>query len=200
MADNKRSLKDWARFFLGAYTPPEFILIILRFFSGLAKKALTALVNFIRTHRALSFSLLGVFLVAIAGLWVYRFSESRKPQPIHVDVWLSAPENARDGGEAQPLVLEFYGSAAPVDMVDKEVAEGITLTPSMPGLWRWVGDDVLVFTAERPWSIGKKYSVGFARDFFPPHIRVDSSLSFSIEDFSIWEGEAEFYIDPEDSS
>ncbi|MDR1373535.1 MAG: hypothetical protein LBJ24_01050, partial [Treponema sp.] len=205
MADNNQSSRNWRRFFFGSYTPPECILIVIRFFSGgrfaaLINKALAPLKHFVRTRRVLSFSLLGLLLALIAGLGAYRFYESRRPQPIHITVSVTVPENALGGREAQPLVLEFYGSAAPVDMADKEVPEGIHITPSIPGRWRWEGDDMLIFTAESSWSAGKKYTVGFAKDFFPPHIRVDSSVSFSMEDFSIWGEEAEFYIDPEDGS
>ncbi|MDR1277335.1 MAG: hypothetical protein LBK02_01135, partial [Treponema sp.] len=102
--------------------------------------------------------------------------------------------------EAEPLVLEFYGSAAPVDMADQEVSGGISINPPINGVWRWEGDDTLIFTAERPWSIGAKYTVSFAKDFFPPHIRVDPSFFFSIEGFSVWDAGSEFYIDPENSA
>jgi uncharacterized protein YfaS (alpha-2-macroglobulin family) len=205
MTDPSRSPKNWGRFFFGSYTPPEFILIALRFFSrgaftALVKRALAPVKNFARTRRPLFFSLLGLILAVIAGLGAYRFYESRKPQPIYVAVSVSAPENALGGREAQPLVLNFYGSAAPVDMTDKEVPEGIRINPPMEGLWRWEGDAVLIFTTEQFWDLGQKYTVSFAKDFFPPHIRVEPSISFSMEDFSLWEGEAEFYIDPEDSS
>jgi uncharacterized protein YfaS (alpha-2-macroglobulin family) len=205
MADNKQSLKKWGRFFLGSYRPPEFIFVIARFFSSgkfsaLMRKGLAPLKNFFRTRRALSFSLLGIFCACIGVYGGWRFYESRKPQPIRVSVSVSAPANALGNREARPLVLHFNGSAAPVDMADKEAAGGISLSPAVPGRWRWEGDDSLVFTAEKPWGVGWKYRVNFAEDFFPSHIKVDSSPFFSIEDFSLRQGEAEFYIDPEDSS
>ncbi|MDR0997714.1 MAG: hypothetical protein LBL70_01490, partial [Treponema sp.] len=200
MSDNKRPKRNWLHFFLGTYTPPELFPALIRFFSALVKKTLAFLKRGVKTHKALSFSLLGLLLAAVIGSGVYRFYESRKPQPIYISASLHNPENAAGGREAQPLVLEFYGSAAPVDMVDKEVPEGISINPPMNGVWRWEGDHLLIFAAERPWGIGTKYTVSFARDFFPPHIKVDRSFSFSTEGFSVWSAGSEFYIDPENSS
>jgi hypothetical protein len=99
MTDNNHSPKNWRRFFLGSYTPPEFILIGIRFFSdgafsALAGRVLSPVKNCIRTHRALSFSLLGIFLAAVTGATAYRFYESRKPQPIHIDVSVHTPKDA----------------------------------------------------------------------------------------------------------
>jgi uncharacterized protein YfaS (alpha-2-macroglobulin family) len=205
MADNNGHPKNWLRFFLGSYTPPEFILIGIRFFSrgtfsALLNRAFGPVKNFIKTRRALSISLLVLLLAALASLGTYRFYESRKPQPIRIEVSVSAPANAVGKREARPLVLNFHGSAAPVDMADKEVSGGIDMSPPIAGQWSWAGDDTLIFTAEKPWLVGKKYSVSFAKDFFPPHIRVISPVSFLMEDFFIQEGDAEFYIDPQDSA
>jgi uncharacterized protein YfaS (alpha-2-macroglobulin family) len=201
MSDNNRSKRKWGRFFFGSYTPPELFLVIIRFFSGgHFKNALNRLKNGIKTHKVLTFSLLGLLAAAIAGSSAYRFYESRKPQPIYIPAEVYAPANAVGSQEAKPLVLEFYGSAAPVDMAGKEAPGGISINPPMNGVWRWEGDNVLIFTAEKPWSIGAKYTINFAKDFFPSHVRINPSFSFSIEDFSVWEAGAEFYIDPEDSS
>jgi uncharacterized protein YfaS (alpha-2-macroglobulin family) len=205
MTDNQQSPKNWRRFFLGSYTPPEFMLIIIRFFtsgkfSALADKILGPVKNFCRTRRVLVFSLLGLAGVSFGVLTGLRVYESRKPQPISIRVSVNAPGNAEASREARPLRLDFYGSAAPVDMVDKEVSGGISINPPVKGLWRWEGDDSLVFTPEGPWPAGRRYIVSFDQDFFPPHIRVALNHSFSIEDFSISRGDAEFYIDPQDSS
>jgi hypothetical protein len=213
MKDTKRSSKKWLRFFLGSYTPPEFILIVFRFFSGgafsaLLNKALSPAKHFFRTRRVLAFSLLGLVVALIGVVMGLRFYESRKPQPIIVRVAAHAPENATASREARPLVLEFAGSASPVDMANREVSGGIDINPPIKGLWRWEGDNALIFTPEGPWPMGKRFTVSFAPDFFPPHIRVVSksatrlaaTISFLIEDFSVQRGESEFYLDPQDSS
>lgn len=38
-------------------------------------------------------------------------------------------------------------------------ARGVKLTPAHPGAWRWAGPAALVFTPEKPWPAGKRFTV-----------------------------------------
>ncbi|MDR1904586.1 MAG: alpha-2-macroglobulin [Treponema sp.] len=208
MSHQKRDFKSWLHFFLGFYTPPEFVLIILKFFTGGRFKELLRPLSSksdqikaaYKTHRVRFFVIMGTIYAVILFFIGFFFFESRKPQPIFIDFFVSAPTNEPDPDDRKPLIVEFEGSAAPLEMADKEISGGITINPPMPGIWRWIGDDTLVFTAENAWKIGSRYTVNLGKNLFPRHIRTNNSFAFNIEDFSLVEGDTEFYIDPEDSA
>jgi uncharacterized protein YfaS (alpha-2-macroglobulin family) len=196
MANNK----NWKRFLFGFYTPPGWILLIKDKLSALVSGGLKSLGAFKKAHRRCCTVILAGICGVVIFLVGFNFFESRKPQRILLNCRISEPANALGDREALPLAVSFNGSAAPVDLAGKEVTRGITINPPISGSWRWDGDDLLVFTADRDWSIGKKYTISFTKDFFPPHIQMARNISFTIEDFKISAEDGEFYIDPEDGS
>ncbi|QQO09971.1 alpha-2-macroglobulin family protein [Breznakiella homolactica] len=198
MAGNSdKEPRNWIHFFLGRYSPPEFIKIAVN-------RIKTSVFPWIREHsktiRKTALIAAGVIIVFFGILVGYSFYQSRKPQPIVIRSSVSSPSFILDEQTWEPLVIRFNGSAAELEMIDKEVETGITVNPSIQGTWRWDGDTSLVFTASQPWAIGKKYTVSFGKDFFPSHIKTENSVSFTIDDFELYIGSAEFYIDPENSS
>ena len=146
-------------------------------------------------------AVIGCLAALIIGLGINSFYQSRKPQPISVNMRVEAPETTGDPESRRPLSVLFRGSAAKVEMKDSEVPSGlITINPPIEGTWQWKGDDLLVFSTEEAWRIGKRYTVTFAKDFFPSHIKVDSGFNFEIPNITLGIAASEFYIDPEDSS
>jgi hypothetical protein len=204
----KRSFRDILRFFLGSlsYTPPEFWKVAANAIKrGPVPAALKKTGSFLtgqwRNHRVRSSIILAVLLLIPVGNAAYKFYLSRLPQLIKVGFRVQVPGTTGNPEDRPDLAVIFRGSAATVEMMDSEVPEGmITINPPIEGTWRWHDDAMLVFTTEQNWKIGKKYTVTFAKDFFPSHINVDGSFNFEIEDFNLRITEAEFYIDPEDSA
>ncbi|MDR0668854.1 MAG: alpha-2-macroglobulin family protein [Treponema sp.] len=211
MAEKKQG-RNWFRFFLGAYTPPEFLGVLFRFFfkGGIiraVKKLFSPAGRFYAGHRFLFFLVCGLVLAALGGLFAWNFYESRKPQPIVVMYRpIQFPANEASGSAARPLIVEFYGSAAPLELVGKDFGSGtedplVTISPGIEGSWRWEQSDILTFTASGSWEIGRHYTVNFGKGLFASHVTPNSrSFSFDIPDFSLFLGEGEFYIDPENAA
>jgi uncharacterized protein YfaS (alpha-2-macroglobulin family) len=211
MAEKKQG-RNWLKFFFGSYTPPEFLGLLFRFFfkggiAGAAKRLVSPAGALYRTHRALFFLLCGLVLAGIGVLWGWNFYQSRRPQPIVVDYWQARAPGSQSGDTELPdLVVEFNGSAAPLELVGVDFEAGmeepsISVNPPIAGQWRWYQDNTLVFTASGAWEIGRNYTVSFGKGLFAPHVApISRSFSFSIPDFSLHMGEGEFYIDPEDAA
>jgi uncharacterized protein YfaS (alpha-2-macroglobulin family) len=203
---NKWKTADYVRFFLGSYKPPEFFGVIAAYFAKgpippAVKKTGAFFVDQWKTHRVRSCAVIAVLCLIPIGFSAYKFYESRKPQPIAVNYSVQSPGTTGHPDARQPLSVHFHGSAATVEMKDKEVPAGmININPSIEGVWRWEEDDTLIFTTEQTWQVGKRYSVTFAKGLFPDHIKVNNSFNFDIEEFWLRISEREFYIDPEDGS
>lgn len=202
----RRGAGDYVRFFLGSYKPPEFFGVLADAFRrGPIPRIAAATGAFIssqwKNHRARFCAIIAFLCLIPAGFAFYNFHESRKPQPISVTFSVRAPGTTGNPEYRSPLAVFFHGSAAAIEMKDVEVPAGmISISPSIEGVWSWHGDDTLIFITGQTWQIGKRYTVSFAKDFFPAHIKVDKSFTFDIEDFSLRISESEFYIDPEDAS
>jgi uncharacterized protein YfaS (alpha-2-macroglobulin family) len=207
----KRRIRQWLAFFLGSYTPPEFLRILFRFFFkggiiGAFKKLGSLIGLWYKTRRVSFFLFFGLVLLSIGGAYAWNFYQSRKPRPIVLEYFLAqSPQNKIAGREALPLTLEFYGSAAPLELVGKDLDVGtenppISISPPMAGQWRWERDDILVFLASGSWEIGRQYTVTLGRGLLASHVLPSGrSFSFTIPDFSLDMGEGEFYIDPENA-
>ncbi|MEI6714935.1 MAG: MG2 domain-containing protein [Verrucomicrobiota bacterium] len=101
----------------------------------------------------------------------------------------------------KPILIQFSGPAAPIDLIGKPaLPKSVTLSPEIPGIWRWESSDRLVFEPQADWLPPQRYSIsfgpeGFATDckitFDPKHPQNNpaQNLSCSIEGQS-------FYIDP----
>jgi uncharacterized protein YfaS (alpha-2-macroglobulin family) len=204
--DNKKKAKDFVRFFLGSYKPPEFLSVVATaFMQGPVPRIVKTVGAFFSgqwmNHRVRFCAILAVLCLIPVGYKAYNFYESRKPQPIIISFSVQPPGTTGDPDYRTNLQVRFYGSAAKVEMKDSEVPAGmIAINPPIDGVWKWIGDDALIFSTEQTWHIGKKYTVTFAKGFFPEHLKVDNNFTFDIEEFSLRISEKEFYIDPEDAA
>ncbi|MDR2747966.1 MAG: hypothetical protein LBB77_11045, partial [Treponema sp.] len=208
----KKQGRNWVKFFLGSYSPPEFLGVLFRFFfkGGIlraGKTLLTPAGAFYRAHKVLFFLFCGLVLAGIGGLYGWRFYQSRQPQPVVVDYWpAQTPDYRPNAGDAPPLTLKFYGSAAPLELTGRDLPSGteaplISINPPIEGSWRWEFDDTLTFTASGLWEIGRSYTVTFGRGLFASHVVPGrKSFSFDIPDFALNLVQGEFYIDPENAA
>ena len=203
---SKKSASEIARFFLGSYKPPEYFGIIANAFKSgpvpkIAKKTGEFFAGQWQSHRLRSCAIIAVLCLIPICNSAYNFYQSRKPQPIKINFSVQAPGTTGYPESRPKLAVMFRGSAATLEMKDREVPAGkININPPIEGVWKWFGDDMLEFTTEQTWKVGGRYTVTFSGDLFPSHIKIDNSFQFNIEDFSLKITEREFYIDPEDSA
>jgi hypothetical protein len=164
----KKSAGEMARFFLGSYKPPEFIGILANAFKRgpvfrIAKTIGAFFAGQWQNHRVRFCLILAVLCLIPIGYKAYTFYESRKPQPIMVRYSIQPPGTTGNPEYRPKLSVQFRGSAATVEMKDTEVPAGmITINPPIDGVWKWAGDDQLIFSTEQNWRIGKRYTVTFS--------------------------------------
>jgi uncharacterized protein YfaS (alpha-2-macroglobulin family) len=206
----KNGGRNWIKFFLGSYTPPEFFGALFRFFfkGGIiraAKKVFIPVAGFCGAHKGLTVLFFALILGGAGGAWAWNFYQSRKPQPITVEcAVVQGPRDSLGEISALPLILEFRGSAAPLELIGQDFSSGlespsIRINPPVEGQWRWEREDTLIFHATGSWEIGRQYTVTFGKGLFASHIQASKNyVSFPIADFSLVMGNGEFYIDPED--
>jgi len=203
---DNRSAAQIAKYYLGTYTPPEFLYVLIQAFKTgpipkFIKKAKDFIINQWTTKRIRCYAVIAFLCLIPVGIISIKFIQSRLPVPINVSFNVTPPDTTGNPEQRRPLSVNFYGSASTVEMMDKEVPEGkITINPPVAGTWKWEGDNVLVFNAQESWKIGARYTVTFAKKFFPAHIKVNKSFNFNTEEFALNVSQREFYIDPADGS
>lgn len=147
--------------------------------------------------------LIGLFaIVAISasGWFGYQWWQAR-PKPVTVDFTVQAPERAdiEQQEPPHPLVVTFAGSVAPLALVDKDVTDGIVMSPKVAGHWHWVDDKTLEFRPDKEWTVGEKYGVKLEKNAVAPHILLTKwNVDFASPVFVSTLEKAEFYQDPTD--
>jgi alpha-2-macroglobulin len=143
----------------------------------------------------------GLLLAAVAGGWHGWKAWQARPQPIKVQFTVSevARTQIENDQKPDPLVVKFNRSAAPLALVGKDVAQGITVTPEVAGTWRWSDDSTLEFRPKDDWPVGVDYKVSTARSVFAPQIVLAAwDFPFHSPRFAASIASAEFYQDPTD--
>jgi alpha-2-macroglobulin len=141
-----------------------------------------------------------IVAVIIGGYAGWQWYE-HLPEPYYLQVSVSRPDPTPLEPNAIPdnVNVQFSGSAAKLGAIGKNVTSGITVTPPLEGVWRWVSDSQLVFTPRNDWPIGQDYTIKLDRKLFPSHILLrDYSYSFRSPDFGASIVDEEFYEDPTD--
>ena len=140
-------------------------------------------------------SIAGVFVLLLAGIFVYAFIESKKPVEMTVSYRISAPDIASKPMDS--MSINFYGSVASLDSIDQPITSDVSISPAIQGSWKWLNDDCILFTPSEPWQLGTEYTVTFGKQLFADHIAIDKSdkNSFKTADFRISLYSANFVID-----
>ncbi|MEP7181937.1 MAG: alpha-2-macroglobulin [Betaproteobacteria bacterium] len=150
-------------------------------------------------------SALALALVAAAGVggWYgWQWWEAR-PVPVTVGFKVTAPSRTEieNDGKPNPLVVEFARGVAPIAKIGKEIVDGIEMTPTIAGTWRWRSDKVLEFAPKDDWPVGAGYGVTLAPAAVAPQILLaDSKFAFKAPAFVARIAGAEFYQDPVDAA
>ena len=139
---------------------------------------------------------------AAGGGWHY-YHRPDPTKPVEATFQIQPPGRTRiedAGAKPDPLSIRFSQSVAPLQNAGKEVSAGITISPVAEGVWRWNGDQELLFEPKSDWPVGTQYTVSFARQgvIAPQRLLKDYTLKFSSAPFVAKLGAAEFYQDPID--
>jgi len=110
--------------------------------------------------------LLAIVAISASGWFGYQWWQAR-PKPVTVDFTVQAPERAdlEQQEPPHPLVVTFAGSVAPLALVDKDVTDGIVMSPKVAGHWHWVDDKTLEFRPDKEWAVGEKYDIKLEKNF-----------------------------------
>ena len=130
--------KDFARLLFGSYKPPEYVVLFANAVKRIAVKIGGFFTGQWRSHRIRLCLIITALCLIPAGLRVSIFIESHKPQPISIDFNVTVPRTTGDPDNRSSLSVNFRGSAATLEMKDKEVPPGnISINPPINGVWRW---------------------------------------------------------------
>jgi len=159
------------------------------------------------------FALTTAFILTAAV--IIRYVENR-PQPPKVVASVVSPGiTPYTEGELSPLPLKInfkveadpsspidtVSSVARIDLVNTSLTNGISIEPSISGVWRWDDENRLEFKPSIDWPAGQKYVVRFETSLFAPNLILASTdVEFVTPSFSATIDEAAFYQDPVDSS
>jgi uncharacterized protein YfaS (alpha-2-macroglobulin family) len=177
------------------WTPPPWAAFLGRATAGLARRG----AGKVRQHpKGFALSLLALVLLVFGADAGYRWYQNR-PRPVSYTLTATNPAVTRLEETLRPnaLYLHFSGSVARLEAIGKPVTAGITVTPAIPGEWRWGNDQMLSFTPSEDWAVGQEYKVVLDRSLFPDHILLDAyETRFTSAPFSASITDFQFYEDP----
>lgn len=142
---------------------------------------------------------------ALGGGWYGWQWHQNRPKPATVGYSVEAPgltDYAQETIAPKPLRVQFHASVAPLQAVGQAVSQGVTLTPALPGAWRWANGRVLVFEPERDWPVGQRYEVRLSPETLlaPGVLLADKQFAFESAAFTARLQRASFYQDPRDDT
>ncbi|MBM9614074.1 alpha-2-macroglobulin family protein [Desulfobulbus rhabdoformis] len=137
--------------------------------------------RWLAAHPALSFSLLLILAGGSLTGWYGYTWYSQRPQPQTVEYALESPaltDYASSPVKVHPLRVRFGQSVAPIDIIGKEVLQGIRLEPSLKGSWKWEDDQTLSFIPAQDWPIAQTFRLSFSKDaLFTPGVLLGAYAS-----------------------
>ncbi|KGP63591.1 alpha-2-macroglobulin [Legionella norrlandica] len=152
-----------------------------------------------------SIALLFIMLLGAGTYGAYWYNNL--PKPIYISSSIIIPDITPNEENLIPnnLIIDFGiknnefipQSVAPINLVGKDIDQGIEMTPEIAGKWNWNSDSQLVFIPAEDWPAGQTYHIHFAKNFFTPNTNIESyDLSFTTKPFQATIGEFKFYQDP----
>lgn len=146
-----------------------------------------------------------IIIAYFSGNYAYHWYLNRPkpidPAPIVINNYYA--NYYQPGYNNSPLTIRFGGhnrSPAPLELIGKTITEGISITPSIAGEWRWYSDDGIQFKPTDSWPLGVEYSIKLDdKTLFSEHNTLEqlsSSFTFTTQDFSFSIDGEELYQDP----
>ncbi len=161
------------------------------------------LTGFVATHKKQSAIAAVALVAASAGGYAGYDWYQKQPKPVYVKHEATNPSKsdyASVDWKPQPATIKFNGSVAPLELVNKPITTGITLSPVIEGQWVWTDDRTLKFTPKTDWGVDTEYAVSFAKEgFFTPKVKIEKlTATFKSAPFTAQFSQAQFYQDPVD--
>jgi|GEM_PF-83865 len=179
-----------------------------------------SLSNYVRTRPKVVGTIITLmFLILLFAVYGYRqYQQMPKPQVVTAKINVPAitsvsdltkeDQEGQDQGHNQgehallpinPLTIEFSESVASLQLFDKEIIKGITISPQIKGQWRWDREERLTFVAQENWPAGKKFVVTCDQEIFRPNAKFAArSHQFITPPLRINVKEFKFYYNPID--
>lgn len=135
--------------------------------------------------------------IVIVGGYGYQWWQNR-PQPVRIDFTVTEPERtAIEKNEApQALVITFNASVAPIELVGKDLTQGIRLKPALAGTWHWRDDKALEFKPEHDWPIDQTFEVLLDESLVAAHrLLTRNTFEFTTVPFTASVEKTEFFQD-----
>jgi uncharacterized protein YfaS (alpha-2-macroglobulin family) len=153
------------------------------------------------------FMALSMAILIIISLYGYSWYQKR-PQPELVIAHINTPKITPLNDEQltpESLSIDFgtdnggftSKSVAPIQLINKEITTGITMTPALPGKWFWESDSNLVFYPESDWPAEQTYHLDFNKSFFAAGAKMAKmNYTFTTQTFQPAISQLKFYQDP----
>ncbi|HEY8538145.1 MAG TPA: MG2 domain-containing protein, partial [Steroidobacteraceae bacterium] len=193
------ALRSLARIVFGeiAWRPPVWAVRCTEF-GAHSVRALRA------NPKASGIAFAALIALAIAAWQGWAWYE-RRPKPVEIAYTIQPPPvtcYACDPPQPPyPLIVRFESSAAPLELVGRELdpnQTAISLSPAVAGTWSWLDDKTLQFQPEQDWPIGATMKLKFARQgAIASHVRLSEyATEFSTPAFEAKIAGTEFHQDP----
>ena len=138
---------------------------------------------------------------AIIGGWFLWNGWKHQPQPLETDwiVQVPSPGAPSSGFTPQTLWITFDRSVAALAQIGKPSLQGVTLTPALPGDWKWTSGSSLMFVPKQDWPAGTEFRVTLTRPLFSDHAKIVTlTKTFHTAPLSAVISDLTFYINPKD--
>ena len=142
------------------------------------------------------------FMFALICAISFFGCKKQESQKVDFDLHTPSMYLAENSTELKsPLGISFYASVAPINYTEQDLSTQLTITPAIKGKWSWQNDDYLNFQPEENWNLNTKYKITFGPELFSKNVKISSTTaSFSTMDYKLSMSDAEFYIDPDNTS
>ncbi|HEX2549694.1 MAG TPA: hypothetical protein VHM20_07685, partial [Gammaproteobacteria bacterium] len=133
-------------------------------------------------RRRVFMAMIGVVIVCILAVISYHWYQ-KLPKPELITAQITIPKATPLAEELTPEPLSIHfgvdhqsqfdaKSVAPLNHIEREVTENITVTPEISGSWYWESDNHLTFTPLEDWLAGQTYTVHFKKNFFAANVKM----------------------------
>lgn len=137
------------------------------------------------------------FTAAITSPAVTPLKKELKPDSLKIN-FLSETNPTR---EKEYQADTEQAGIAPLADLDKELSEGIQLSPVIAGTWRWTNENQLQFTPKLDWPADQEYTINIDSTRLRTNARISTQdLKFKTAPFTAQVTAREYAVHPEDAS
>lgn len=139
-------------------------------------------------------------IVVVSQVRLPRISEKLDDKATEADVLASVKPLKINFNYSEEVNGRLQASVAPLDKVGKEIVEGISLSPNIPGTWKWENDHQLSFTPKVLWPAAEKFTIHYSPKIFTKGVKFgEYQAEFSTQNLTAKIDKLEFYQDPSDA-